>query len=580
MPLLSLVALPFIGSLLAAFLPANARNAESTLAGLIALFCAVQAALYFPEVAAGGVIRQEFNWLPSMGLNFVLRMDGYAWMFSMLVLGIGALVMLYARYYMSPADPVPRFFSFLLAFMGAMSGVVLSGNLIQIVLFWELTSLFSFLLIGYWHHRRDARRGARMALTVTGAGGLCLLAGMLVLGHIVGSYDLDVVLASGVQVRTHPLYMVVLVLVLLGALTKSAQFPFHFWLPHAMAAPTPVSAYLHSATMVKAGVFLLARLWPVLAGTDEWFWLVTSSGLITLLIGGFAAIFQHDLKSLLAYSTLSHLGLITTLLGLNSPLAAVAAVFHILNHATFKASLFMAVGIIDHETGTRDIRRLSGLWRAMPITGTLACVASAAMAGVPLLNGFISKEMFFTEAVFVTATPMFERLLPIVATVAGMFSVVYSLRFTADVFFGRNTSHTLPKPPHEPPHWMRVPIEVLVLACLLVGVAPQWAVQDILSAAATPVVGGHLPAFDLAVWHGFNLPLMMSFVALVGGIVLYLLLHRPMEHGHLQRTPLLSQIRSKQIFQGVLAWLTALSRRALRGLGTQRLQPQLLLLVG
>ena len=566
LPLLSLVALPFVGSLLAAFLPANARNAESTLAGLIALFCAVQAALYFPEVAAGGVIRQEFNWLPSLGLNFVLRMDGYAWMFSMLVLGIGALVMLYARYYMSPADPVPRFFSFLLAFMGAMSGVVLSGNLIQIVLFWELTSLFSFLLIGYWHHRRDARRGARMALTVTGAGGLCLLAGMLVLGHIVGSYDLDVVLASGVQVRTHPLYTVMLVLVLLGALTKSAQFPFHFWLPQAMAAPTPVSAYLHSATMVKAGVFLLARLWPVLAGTDEWFWLVTSSGLITLLIGGFAAIFQHDLKSLLAYSTLSHLGLITTLLGLNSPLAAVAAVFHILNHATFKASLFMAVGIIDHETGTRDIRRLSGLWRAMPITGTLACVASAAMAGVPLLNGFISKEMFFTEAVFVTATPMFERLLPIVATVAGMFSVVYSLRFTADVFFGRNTSHTLPKPPHEPPHWMRVPIEVLVLACLLVGVAPQWAVQDILNAAATPVVGGHLPAFDLAVWHGFNLPLMMSFVALVGGIVLYLLLHRPMEHGHLQRTPLLSKIRSKQIFQGVLAWLTALSRRTLQKL--------------
>ncbi|MDX9843997.1 MAG: monovalent cation/H+ antiporter subunit A [Aquabacterium sp.] len=580
MPLLLLVALPFVGSLLAAFLPANARNAESTLAGVIALFCAVQAALYFPEVAAGGVIRQEFNWLPSLGLNFVLRMDGYAWMFSMLVLGIGALVMLYARYYMSPADPVPRFFSFLLAFMGAMSGVVLSGNLIQIVLFWELTSLFSFLLIGYWHHRRDARRGARMALTVTGAGGLCLLAGMLVLGHIVGSYDLDVVLASGVQVRTHPLYTVTLVLVLLGALTKSAQFPFHFWLPHAMAAPTPVSAYLHSATMVKAGVFLMARLWPVLAGTDEWFWLVTSAGLATLLIGGFAAIFQHDLKGLLAYSTLSHLGLITTLLGLNSPLAAVAAVFHILNHATFKASLFMAVGIIDHETGTRDIRRLSGLRRAMPITATLACVASAAMAGVPLLNGFISKEMFFTEAVFVTATPLFERLLPIVATVAGMFSVVYSLRFTADVFFGPDTCATLPKRPHEPPHWMRVPIEVLVLACLLVGMAPQWAVQDILNAAAAPVVGGHLPAFDLAVWHGFNLPLMMSFVALAGGIVLYWLLRGPMHGGHLQRTPLLSQIRSKQIFQDVLAWLTALSRRALRLFGTRRLQPQLLLLVG
>ncbi|WP_310387080.1 proton-conducting transporter membrane subunit, partial [Roseateles sp.] len=227
--LLSLVALPFLASLIAALLPSNARNAESTLAGAVALFCLVQAVSYFPDMAAGGVIRQEFVWLPSLGLNFVLRVDGFAWMFSLLVLGLGALVVLYARYYMSPSDPVPRFFAFLLAFMGAMSGVVLSGNLVQLVLFWELTSLFSFLLIGYWHHRRDARRGARMALTVTGAGGLCLLAGVLVLGHIVGSYDLDVVLASGALVRAHPLYVTALVLVLLGALTKSAQFPFHFW---------------------------------------------------------------------------------------------------------------------------------------------------------------------------------------------------------------------------------------------------------------------------------------------------------------------------------------------------------------
>ena len=242
LPLLSLVALPFVGSLIAALLPANARNTAAALAGAIALCCTLQAALYFPEVGAGAVLRQEIAWIPSLGLNLVLRMDGFAWMFSMLVLGIGALVVLYARYYMSPDDPVPRFFSFLLAFMGAMSGVVLSGNLVQLVVFWELTSLFSFLLIGYWHHRRDARRGARMALTVTGAGGLCLLVGMLLLGHIVGSYDMDVVLAAGERVRAHPLYVTTLVLVLLGALTKSAQFPFHFWLPHAMAAPTPVSA--------------------------------------------------------------------------------------------------------------------------------------------------------------------------------------------------------------------------------------------------------------------------------------------------------------------------------------------------
>ena len=577
--LIFLVALPFVGSLLAALLPANARNTESTLAGAIALFCAVQTAMYFPDVAAGGVIRQEFVWLPSLGLNFVLRMDGFAWMFSMLVLGIGSLVVLYARYYMSPDDPVPRFFSFLLAFMGAMSGVVLSGNLIQLVLFWELTSLFSFLLIGYWHHRRDARRGARMALTVTGAGGLCLLAGVLVLGHIVGSYDLDVVLRAGDVVRAHPLYSTALVLILLGAFTKSAQFPFQFWLPHAMAAPTPVSAYLHSATMVKAGVFLLARLWPVLAGTDEWFWIVTCSGLITLLIGGFAAIFQKDLKGLLAYSTISHLGLITTLLGMNSPLAAVAAVFHIINHATFKASLFMAVGIIDHEAGTRDIRRLSGLARYMPVTATLTVVAGAAMAGVPLLNGFISKEMFFTEAVFVSAAPWFQRVLPVAAVVAGVFSVAYSLRFTARVFFGPDTCANLPRVPHEPPHWMRVPIEVLVLACLVVGIVPQWSIQYILGTAALPVVGGELPEFDLAVWHGFNLPLWMSFLALAGGIVLYLLLRKPLQSGRIERAPLVGLFNGKRLFHHAMARLTAAARSALRLLGTRRLQPQLFLLV-
>ncbi|MCA0214291.1 MAG: monovalent cation/H+ antiporter subunit A [Proteobacteria bacterium] len=578
-PLVLLVALPFIGSLVAAVLPANARNTESTVAGLVALVCAVQAALYFPEMAAGSVVYQRFDWIPSLGLDFTLRMDGFAWMFSMLVLGIGSLVVLYARYYMSPADPVPRFFSFLLAFMGSMSGVVLSGNLIQIVLFWELTSLFSFLLIGYWHHRRDARRGARMALTVTGAGGLCLLAGVLVLGHIVGSTDLEAVLAAGERVRAHALYPVALVLVLLGAFTKSAQFPFHFWLPHAMAAPTPVSAYLHSATMVKAGVFLLARLWPVLAGTDEWFWIVTLTGLATLLIGGFSAIFQNDLKGVLAYSTISHLGLITTLLGLNSPLAAVAAVFHILNHATFKASLFMAVGIVDHETGTRDIQRLSGLWRYMPITATLTMVAGAAMAGVPLLNGFISKEMFFSEAVFVTAAPWFEHLLPVVAVVAGAFSVAYSLRFTVDVFFGPDTCAALPRQPHEPPHWMRVPIELLVLVCLLVGTLPQWSVGQVLGVAATPVVGGTLPAFDLAVWHGFNVPLQMSLVAMALGVAIYLLLRRPMAVGQFVRPPLLGRFSGNTAFRRVLAQLTAASRTLLRVLGTQRLQPQVLMLM-
>ena len=383
--LLSLVIVPFIGCVIAACMPADARNRESLLAGGVALYGLVVSAFLYQEVGTGDIVRYQAAWLPMQGVDFVLRMDGLAWLFVMLVLGVGLLVVLYARYYMSPEDPVPRFFAFLLAFMGSMLGVVLSGNLIQLVVFWELTSLTSFLLIGYWHHRIDARRGARMAFTVTAAGGLCLLCGVLILGHIVGSYDMDTVLAAGDKIRAHHWYVAALVLVALGALTKSAQFPFHFWLPHAMAAPTPVSSYLHSATMVKAGVFLLIRFWPALSGTEEWTWLIAGAGVCTLLIGSFIAIFQHDLKGLLAYSTISHLGLITVLLGIGSPLGVVAAIFHTLNHAIFKASLFMAAGIIDHETGTRDMRVLRGLRHAIPITATLAIVASASMAGVPLL---------------------------------------------------------------------------------------------------------------------------------------------------------------------------------------------------
>ncbi|UVJ42261.1 monovalent cation/H+ antiporter subunit A [Pseudomonas sp. LS1212] len=578
MSLIVLLLLPFVGSCLAAVLPHNARNSESLLAGLIALLGTVSVALLYPQIANGGVIREEYFWLPSLGLNLVLRMDGFAWLFSMLVLGIGTLVSLYARYYMSPDDPVPRFFAFFLAFMGAMLGLVISGNLIQMVFFWELTSLFSFLLIGYWHHRADARRGAYMALMVTGAGGLCLLAGVLLLGHVVGSYDLDKVLAAGDLIRAHALYPVLLPLILIGALTKSAQFPFHFWLPHAMAAPTPVSAYLHSATMVKAGVFLLARLWPSLSGSEEWFWIVGGAGACTLLLGAYAAMFQNDLKGLLAYSTISHLGLITLLLGLNSPLAAVAAVFHILNHATFKASLFMAAGIIDHESGTRDIRRLSGLIRLIPFTATLAMVASASMAGVPLLNGFLSKEMFFAETVFISSTAWVEAALPVIATIAGTFSVAYSLRFTVDVFFGP-TATDLPHTPHEPPRWMRAPVELLVLACLVVGMFPAQAVGPLLAAAALPVVGGTLPQYSLAIWHGWNAPMIMSLIAMSGGILFYLLLRKQLKAGRFAHPPFVHRLDGKRLFEQSQILMMRLARRLEHKVSTHRLQAQLFMLV-
>lgn len=578
--LLVLVVLPFVGAVVAGSLPTHARNAAAGLAGGIALVGLLIVWAAYPTVSAGGVLRAEFAWMPSLGLNLVLRMDGFAWVFAALVTGIGALVVLYARYYMSSDDPVPRFFAFLLAFMGAMTGVVVSGNLIQLAFFWELTSLFSFLLIGYWHHTEAARDGARMALTVTATGGLALFAGVLVLGHIVGSYDLDAVLAAGDRIRAHSLYPVALVLVLLGALTKSAQFPFHFWLPHAMAAPTPVSAYLHSATLVKAGVFLMARLWPVMAQTDAWFLLVGGAGLVTMLLGAYVAIFHNDLKGLLAYSTISHLGLITLLLGLNSELALVAAVFHTMNHAAFKASLFMAAGIIDHETGTRDIRRLSGLNRSMPFTARLALVAAAAMAGVPLLNGFISKEMFFAEALSVAAPfPLLRGILPYAALLGSTFSVVYSLRFIHGAFFGPDPVG-LPRTPHEPVAWMRLPVEILVLTCIVVGVLPAATVGPFLATAARSLLGPEVPDYSLAVWHGFNLPLLMSVIALVGGAGLYLLLHRRLQGG-VAGPPLLGRFEGRRIFERVMVFLSwRLARRLTELAGTRRLQPQLRLIVG
>ncbi len=571
-----IVLLPFVGSLIAAFLPSNARNAEAWLAGLVAVTCSVLVASFYPEIAAGEVVRLVVPWLPQFGLEFYLRMDGYAWLFAMLVTFMGALVVLYARYYMSPADPVPRFFSFLLAFMGAMVGIVLSGNLIQLVVFWELTSLTSFMLIAYWYHLSEARHGARTALTVTAMGGLCLLGGVLLLGEVAGGYDLDDVLAAGDVIRAHPWYPAILILVLLGALTKSAQFPFHFWLPHAMAAPTPVSAYLHSATMVKAGVFLIARLWPSLSGTDLWFWIVCLAGMSSLLIGGFAAIFQRDMKGVLAYSTISHLGLITLLLGMNSPLALVAAVFHMLNHATFKASLFMAAGIVDHGTGTRDLQRLSGLGHAMPITATLATVAAAAMAGVPLLNGFLSKEMFFAETVFAGEGPIVRIALPAMATLAGMFSVAYSLRLIHQVFFGPS-AEDLPRAPHEPTRGMLLPSALLVLACLLVGIFPARTVGPVLEMATGAILGDALPEYSLALWHGFTLPLFMSMLASAGGLAIYVLLYL-YRRSH-RRTPFLSRLDGRRTFDVLMIRLIRVAGIVKRLMSSRRLQVQLVNIV-
>lgn len=520
---MALLWIPILSLLASVIASVTGNLNRTTSAWLTAIFPAIAlviAIYYTPAVFAGETLLYSLQWIPALGINLSFRLDGLALLFVFMILGIGLLVILYARYYLSEKDSMAKFYAFLMLFMTAMLGIVLSNNIIQLWVFWELTSVSSFLLISFWWHQSAARKGARMALAVTGAGGLALLAGLILLGNIVGSYDLSVVLKNGELIKNHALYPVTLVLILLGAFTKSAQFPFHFWLPHAMSAPTPVSAYLHSATMVKAGIFLLARFYPALAGTELWFLIVGLTGLATLLLGAYIALFKHDLKGLLAYSTISHLGLITLLLGLDTQLAAVAAIFHIINHAIFKASLFMAAGIIDHETGSRDMRKLNGLFKFMPYTATLAMVASASMAGVPLLNGFLSKEMFFAETLHQQVLGSMSWLIPVLATLAGIFAVAYSARFIHDVFFNGEPIG-LTKTPHEPPRYMRVPVEILVALCIIVGVVPNFVVNGILTSASMAVVGHALPEFNLAIWHGFNLPLLMSFIAVVVGLFVY-----------------------------------------------------------
>lgn len=554
-----MIALPVVG----AFLPLAAGRFHRSICTISTAVppIAALAILLSQRAAAMGDAPVLFQvpWIPEFGLNFSLRLDGLSYMFAILVLLIGLLVILYAHYYLSEKERIGRFFSYLLLFMGSMLGVVLSGNLLLLVVFWELTSLSSFLLIGFWSHSSEARKGARMALTVTGMGGLALLAGALLIGQVVGSFEFDAIFASADLLRASATYPIILVLVLVGAFTKSAQFPFHFWLPHAMAAPTPVSAYLHSATMVKAGVFLLARMHPALAETDLWFIMVSLAGLVTLLLGGIMAMYQRDLKGLLAYSTVSHLGLITLLLGLNTELSIVAALFHVVNHATFKASLFMAAGIVDHETGTRDMRRLSGLRHYMPFTFALALVASLAMAGVPLLNGFLSKEMFFAETLDQHVFGSFSWIIPLFATIASMFSVGYSLRLVVGVFMGPRPTALPIYPPGEAPRYMRAPIEILVVLCVLVGVFPGFIVGDMLYAASRASLGHAVPAYSLSIWHGFNIPLLMSASALVGGGLVYR--YRKALFAWSAR---FAHIDAKHVFEGSLQWLARAARKVLR----------------
>ena len=578
--LLIIVLLPLLlGTVSTMWLGTRSRTLTAMVAGLVTLGSLALLVSLAPVVMNGGVVVNRWHWVPEIGLDIVFRLDGLSMMFAGLILFIGLLIVIYAHFYLSAKDSVAKFYSEMMLFMAAMLGIVLSDNVLLLVVFWELTSLSSFLLVGYWSHRADARGGARQALAVTGGGGLAMLGGFVLLGQIAGTYEISAMVGQAAQIQADPMFLPALLLILLGCFTKSAQFPFHFWLPDAMAAPTPVSAYLHSATMVKAGVFLLMRLYPVLSGSGWFEVIVSTTGLVTMLFGAFVAIFKHDLKALLAYSTISHLGLITFLVGLGSPLAAVAAVFHVLNHATFKASLFMIAGIVDHETHSRDLRQLGGLYRFMPWTATLSIVAAASMAGVPLTNGFLSKEMFLTEAVVGTAG-VWGWLVPVAVTLGSIFSVAYSVRLVHDTYFNGPLGDVPNVQPHEPPLGMKLPSMLLVAMCIVVGLLPALTFGPLVHVAATALAGQALPEYHLAIWHGFNLPLLMSVIALAAGAALYLWLAKGKWLHRIDSEAWFGPATGRRIFDGLIDGLFAFSGRLTERLETGSLQRYLGWLIG
>lgn len=572
--LLLIVLLPLIlGTSLTWWLNRFSRLYSALAAGAISLSVFGSLLFLAPQVFQGQPLLQQWAWLPEIGLNLSFRLDGLALLFSLLISGIGTLIIIYAYYYLSDKNSLGKLNSMLMLFMAAMLGISLANNLLILLIFWELTSISSFLLVGYWSHYQAAQQGARMALTITGMGGLCMMGGFVLLGHIGGTYELDRLFTLGSQLQASPLFIPALLLILLGAFTKSAQFPFHFWLPNAMAAPTPVSAYLHSATMVKAGIFLVARLLPLFAGSLWFHGIVTTVGLITLCFAAFIAIFKHDLKSLLAYSTISHLGLIMCLLGIGSPLAVAAAVFHILNHACFKAALFMLAGIIDHETNTRDLRKLGGLWSLLPWSATLSMIAAAAMAGVPLTNGFISKEMFFAETI-ANSVGIWLWIVPAIATLAGIFAVAYSARFVHNSFFGGPLRDSVPNQhPHEPAMGMRAPVMLLCILCIAIGLLPAFLAEPIVQLATQASYATQaIEHVHLAIWHGFNLPLLMSSIALLGGLALYALLARNRRIQHISSEQWFGEMTGAKLFERSLNRLFRISHLFVRMSETKSLQ--------
>lgn len=480
-------------------------------------------AVRLPGLADGAVWTLRAEWLPSLGMPAALRLDSLSALFALLVAGIGALVVIYAGYYFKGKDDSGRFQAYLLLFMAAMLGVVLAGDLISLFLFWEATSLTSFLLIGYHGGDPAARRGAFKSLFITAGGGVALLIGLLLLAATAGTTEFDLLLARGDVVRAAPAYPWILGLVALGAMTKSAQVPFHIWLPDAMSAPTPASAYLHSATMVKAGLYLMARLNPVLGFTDLWFLLLSLVGATTMLLGAYLGVKQHDLKRLLAYSTVSQLGVLMMLIGQDTPLAFKALAVGVFAHALYKSALFLIVGIVDHAAGTRDLRRLGGLWRAMPRTLAPAALAALSMAGLPPLFGFLAKETLLATVTHPGLPRLLDLALPAAAVAAGALILAQAGILLFDTFFGR-PSEPLPHAPHDPPAGMLLGPALPALLSLTVAVIPLPAVGVLLAGAAGEAYGAPV-AVSLALWTGINPPFLLSLVAISLGSILILRRH-------------------------------------------------------
>ena len=484
--------------------------------GIFAAFVAIFFALQAPQAAAGRVLYQTVEWVPSLGINLSLACDGLAVVFSLLISGVGSLVFVYANGYLKGHEQLGRLFSYLLMFMGAMLGLVLSSNLVCLFVFWELTSLSSYLLIGFSHDSPKSRAAALQALLVTGGGGLSLLAGVILLGTVAGTFELRELADHSERIVGHEAYPAILCLILLGAFTKSAQFPFHFWLPGAMEAPTPVSAYLHSATMVKAGIYLLARLTPVLGGTSQWNISLLSVGTVTMLVGAILAMREQDLKRILAFSTVSALGTLVMLLGYGSEDAATAAIVFLLVHSFYKGALFLVAGAIDHEAGTRMIGELGGLARRMPITAIAAVVAAASMAGLPPLFGFIGKELVYEVS---THAPVYSLLLSASAVLANGIMFAIAAVVALGPFFGSATSAA--SRAHEAPASLWLGPALLGAFSVALGLFPNAIADSMVRPAVESVVGDSVEV-KLALWHGWNTVLALSGLTMLCGVAFYI----------------------------------------------------------